>query len=820
MVAERALHVAIPLDGVRRAVGRIHRERRRELRDVVQIGEERVDLHAEVRPRRLQRKLTVERRHQPRELQLVQIEVVVIHAESAPDDGVVVHRVRGADSRSPVVQIFLEDAGREEPVLIDDQRDELRRQVRRHDVEGNLARRGVERSLLIVLLVPRAEILPAQPHLQRELGRHLPVVVDERRDRRRRVQGSRAAERAGAGRTVPEQEIGDVVPGELTVEREPATRRHFGELLVPPILRLQSEPDVVAAPHPARRVRHAEDVFRRALRDAAFAVAGEPGHREAGPAVVDRIGGAGKIAQADVADPVSAVEADRRVQVVGVVVAEPDLVDDVLRDDPRFAHCEVAAVLRKVREAEHARVDLRAFVVEKPLEQLVLRVERLIAPQRRGVRIVVERLNRHVVVHPARVRRGNGRRENPREVREASRRNDVSLEGLTCQRIDDRRRQAREVAAHERRIRHARKQRLVLIGSEPFVRAEEERAVLQRRPAERRTSLRAVARFLTEEVRRLVGGVAHVVVTGSAEAVRSRLRDDRDDGLTLSVLGGERVAEHVDFLHGVERRVQRDVVEAQRADVHAVDGVVGRAVAAAFDRHELTAAAAGGAELRAARERLRRDAGRQRRERQQVSAGNRQIFDLFLRDGLTHRRVRHLQEWRQSLNRHVLGDVRQRHRERRLRNLTVPHDEVFQLDCGEAGQLDAKDVGGRRQIRHGESPFGIGRHDALRVGAGIDHGHGGARKSGVRRIQHLTGDPAGGRFLCAYTGAQQQKRGSGQAHQPAEHKNPPSPIACCWDLVGSSLRSRQNNSTALSPFGTAKPTIQPDRSPNLHNQRH
>src|SRR5207248_8472236 len=88
-----------------------------------------------------------------------------------------------------------------------------------------------------------------------------------------------------------------------------------GELLVPPILRLQSEPDVVAAPHPARRVRHAEDVFRRALRDAAFAVAGEPGHREARPAVVDRIGGAGKIAQADVADPVSAVEADRRVQV-------------------------------------------------------------------------------------------------------------------------------------------------------------------------------------------------------------------------------------------------------------------------------------------------------------------------------------------------------------------------------------------------------------------------------------------------------------------------------------------------------------------------
>src|SRR5260221_615965 len=83
-----------------------------------------------------------------------------------------------------------------------------------------------------------------------------------------------------------------------------------------------------------------------------------------------------------------------------------------------------------------------------------------------------------------------------------------------------------------------------------------------------------------------------------------------------------------------ERRVERQVVEAERADVHAVDRVVGRAVSAAFDGDVLAAAAAGGAELRAAVERLRRHAGGERGKGEQVAPGDRQVLDLLLRNRL------------------------------------------------------------------------------------------------------------------------------------------------------------------------------------------
>jgi hypothetical protein len=70
-------------------------------------------------------------------------------------------------------------------------------------------------------------------------------------------------------------------------------------------LRLQTEADVMAALHPTRSVRHAEQVFGRTLSDAALTVAGEAGHREAGTAVVDWIDRTRQIAQSDVANPVA-----------------------------------------------------------------------------------------------------------------------------------------------------------------------------------------------------------------------------------------------------------------------------------------------------------------------------------------------------------------------------------------------------------------------------------------------------------------------------------------------------------------------------------
>ena len=64
---------------------------------------------------------------------------------------------------------------------------------------------------------------------------------------------------------------------------------------------------------------------------------GEAGEGEARTPVVDRIDAASKVAQADVANPVPAVQANRRVQMVGVVVAEPDFVDETWRDHPGVA---------------------------------------------------------------------------------------------------------------------------------------------------------------------------------------------------------------------------------------------------------------------------------------------------------------------------------------------------------------------------------------------------------------------------------------------------------------------------------------------------
>src|SRR5262249_60822850 len=112
------------------------------------------------------------------------------------------------------------------------------------------------------------------------------------------------------------------VPRELPVEGERAAGRHFGEVLEFPELRLQAETNVVRALDPAGRVGDAEDVLRRTLGNGAFALAAEPGQREVRTSVVDRIGTPRQILEADVAHPVAVVEADRRVEVVGVVVAE------------------------------------------------------------------------------------------------------------------------------------------------------------------------------------------------------------------------------------------------------------------------------------------------------------------------------------------------------------------------------------------------------------------------------------------------------------------------------------------------------------------
>ena len=215
---------------------------------------------------------------------------------------------------------------------------QLRRQVRRHacDSRSSPAPASNDPSMPLVSAhgprySQRMPICSVSERLTCQLSSMNGAKVGER------VGRARAAERAGARRAVAEQEVGDRVAGVLTVEREAAARRHLGEMIELAELRLNAEARIVMAFHPARRVGDAECSLGRALRDAALAIAAEAGHGEARTPVVDRIGAAGEVPQPDVADPVAAVLADRRVQMVGVVVAEARLVDDRRRHDPRLA---------------------------------------------------------------------------------------------------------------------------------------------------------------------------------------------------------------------------------------------------------------------------------------------------------------------------------------------------------------------------------------------------------------------------------------------------------------------------------------------------
>ena len=255
----------------------------------------------------------------------------------------------------------------------------------------------------------------------------------------------------------------------------------------------------MTALHPAGGVGNAEEVLRRPLRDAAFAVPREAGHRETGTPVVDRIGAAREIPQTDVADPVAAIEADGRVQVVRIVVAESDFVDDARCEDPCVAGGEIPSRLRQVRVAEHTWVQLRALVIHEPLKEIVAGQD-LIAPHGGRVRVVAEIADRPVVVRGGIVRRRDSRRQRPGKVREATCRNHVSRKRQPVERIDDRRRDPGEIAGKLGRAGNDRKERLPGRRSQPLIASEREDPVSDDRTAGREAGLGAIARLLPEVV--------------------------------------------------------------------------------------------------------------------------------------------------------------------------------------------------------------------------------------------------------------------------------------------------------------------------------
>src|SRR5439155_7284378 len=131
-------------------------------------------------------------------------------------------------------------------------------------------------------------------------------------------------------------------------------------MLKAPVLRTDAEAEVVITLDPARRVRHAVDVFRRPLRDAAFAVAAETLNGEPRAAEINRIRSPREIAKADVRDPVAVVQTDWPHDVIRVVVAKANFVDDGGRDHPGLADGEVSSLLRHSDRRECAWIQLRA----------------------------------------------------------------------------------------------------------------------------------------------------------------------------------------------------------------------------------------------------------------------------------------------------------------------------------------------------------------------------------------------------------------------------------------------------------------------------
>ena len=103
--------------------------------------------------------------------------------------------------------------GRKRIVLRVDERNQLRRQVRRHHVIGDLAGGRIEDALEIVPLVPRREILPPQAEPAASgCGDTFHTSSMNGRNRRRGVVRPRIAERTGAVEQYPSRKSATGLP--------------------------------------------------------------------------------------------------------------------------------------------------------------------------------------------------------------------------------------------------------------------------------------------------------------------------------------------------------------------------------------------------------------------------------------------------------------------------------------------------------------------------------------------------------------------------------------------------------------------------------
>ena len=305
----------------------------------------------------------------------------------------------------------------------------------------------------------------------------------------------------------------------------------------------------------------------------------------------------------------------------------------------------------------------------------------------------------------------------------------------------------------------------------PLVAAEEEQLVAHHRSAGGDAELVALVYRLgrCKVILRVERLVAEVLVGGAVVRVGARLGDHRHHRRTLAIFGRERVAQHVHFLHRVDRRIQRHVVEPERAHVDAVNGVVGRAVASALDRDELIAAAV----LRVLLEAAAGDPRRRGGDVQQRPPRHRQGLEHLFVDHRAYGGARRLQQRRGGRHRQRLLDRADREAQRRPYGFARPQHYALELCVVEARELDFYVIGSRPEARHGEAAFAVRDDHALQTCSRLRHRDGGAGERGLRAVSHDAHNRRRGRFLGTRTGRDADQHHKSESDEPMQHSIPP-----------------------------------------------
>src|SRR2546422_4617036 len=209
-----------------------------------------------------------------------------------------------------------------------------------------------------------------------------------------------------------------------------------------------------------------------------------------------------------------------------------------------MAERKVFPLLRPARIDHRTWKDLEAVVPDVALEERVTGVEYLIEAQRGCLGVIGVIADDPIVVHPRRVGERNRIELLRREFGESALRNLVAWKCQPGERIENRERDIRKIAAQPVLRRDICKVHFAVRLPDLLNRAEAEELVASNRSAQRHAILISIkARFVGLEVSTCIQRLVPEVLEGRpAHAIASRFGHHRDDRLSLTVLSGERVA--------------------------------------------------------------------------------------------------------------------------------------------------------------------------------------------------------------------------------------------------------------------------------------